>query len=150
MAEPGSSGAAPGRVAVVGGGIAGLSAAWYLSQAGAQVTVYEGSDRLGGLGTFFEWRDTHIERFYHCLLPGDRYLLGVLRDIGLEPEVYWKATRFGYMRDGRLYGLNTAVDVLRFGALPPFDRLRIGLTGLWGSLCSDKGLDDVKTRVQPI
>jgi protoporphyrinogen oxidase len=138
-----ASSASPGRVAVVGGGIAGLSAAWYLTQAGARVTLYEGSDRLGGLGTFFEWRDAHIERFYHCLLPGDRHLLAVLREIGLEPELYWKTTGFGYMRDGRLYGLNTAADVLRFGVLPPLDRLRIGLTGLWGSLRSAEGLDDI-------
>ena len=48
MPEKDASSAGPGRVAVVGGGIAGLSAAWYLASAGARVTLYEGSDRLGG------------------------------------------------------------------------------------------------------
>lgn len=36
------------RVAVVGGGLAGLNAAWRLMQAGVQVALYEGSPRLGG------------------------------------------------------------------------------------------------------
>jgi protoporphyrinogen/coproporphyrinogen III oxidase len=38
------------RVAVIGGGIAGLAAAWELARAEADVavTVYEGSDRVGG------------------------------------------------------------------------------------------------------
>lgn len=36
------------RVAVIGGGFAGLAAAWYLQQCGVSVTVFEASDRLGG------------------------------------------------------------------------------------------------------
>ncbi len=36
------------RVAVVGGGLAGLSASVRLLQAGFAVTLYEASDRLGG------------------------------------------------------------------------------------------------------
>src|SRR4051812_33235223 len=36
------------RIAVVGGGLAGLSAAYRLQQAGYASTVYEGSDRVGG------------------------------------------------------------------------------------------------------
>ena len=37
-----------GRVAVIGGGLAGLQAASILKAHGAQVTVYEANDRLGG------------------------------------------------------------------------------------------------------
>ena len=36
-------------VAVIGGGITGQAAAYRLSQAGAQVTLLEASDRLGGM-----------------------------------------------------------------------------------------------------
>ena len=36
------------RIAVIGAGFAGLAAAWYLSQAGASVTVFEAADRTGG------------------------------------------------------------------------------------------------------
>lgn len=36
------------RIAIVGAGLAGMSAAYRLTKAGHAVTVYEGSDRLGG------------------------------------------------------------------------------------------------------
>jgi len=46
--KPGSAARLRGPVAVVGGGIAGLTAAWRLSQAGAEVHLYEASHRTGG------------------------------------------------------------------------------------------------------
>jgi protoporphyrinogen oxidase len=133
----------PGNVAVIGGGIGGLAAAHYLAAAGARITLYEASDQLGGLGTFFPYRDVHLERHYHCLVPSDRHLLALLRDLGLEEQTYWKETSFGFMRDGRLYELNSPLDLLRFGVLPVIDRLRIGVTGLWGRWRGSRGLDDV-------
>ena len=135
--------AAAYSIAVVGGGIGGLAAAYWLAKAGARVTVYEASDQLGGLGTFFQYRNVSLERFYHCMLPSDRHLLGLLRELGLEDQIYWKETSFGFMRDGQLYGLNTPLELLRFSPLSLVDRIRVGLTGLWGSICSSKGLDDV-------
>ena len=44
-----AAGTAPGRVAVVGSGPAGLAAAQQLNRAGHPVTVFERADRLGGL-----------------------------------------------------------------------------------------------------
>jgi protoporphyrinogen/coproporphyrinogen III oxidase len=37
------------RVLIVGGGISGLSTAWYLAKAGIRATIVERADRLGGL-----------------------------------------------------------------------------------------------------
>lgn len=139
---PGNIGASL-NIAVVGGGIGGLVSAYLLAKAGARVTIYEATDQLGGLGTFFQYRNGYLERFYHCMLPSDRHLLGVLRELGLEDQIYWKETSFGFMRGEQLYGLNTALELLRFSPLSLIDRIRVGLTGLWGSICSSSGLDDV-------
>ena len=38
----------PGHVVVVGGGVVGLSCAWFLGRAGAEVMVLEAGDRVGG------------------------------------------------------------------------------------------------------
>jgi oxygen-dependent protoporphyrinogen oxidase len=39
----------PPRVVIVGGGISGLSTAWYLAKAGIRATIVEQDDRLGGV-----------------------------------------------------------------------------------------------------
>lgn len=36
------------KITIVGAGIAGLNAAWYLQRAGLNSTIYEGADRVGG------------------------------------------------------------------------------------------------------
>ena len=133
----------PSEIAIAGGGISGLASAHALAKAGHRVTLFEASDQLGGLGTFFEYRGHFLEKFYHCMLPTDRHLLNLLSDLQLTQDVYWKRTSFGFMTEGKLYGLNSALELLQFEPLSLPDRLRVGATGLRARLISDKGLDDV-------
>jgi protoporphyrinogen oxidase len=135
----------PKSIAILGGGISGLTCALRLAQAGHRVTLYEGSEQLGGLGTFFEHGGRVFEKFYHCMLPSDGPLLRTLEALGLREEVYWKPTTFAYAHEGRFYPLNTAIDLLKFAPLRFLDRIRVGITGLVGRLVSDQCLDDVTT-----
>ena len=132
-------------IAVLGGGISGLTCALRLAQEGKCVTLIEGSDQLGGLGTFFDHDGRMFEKFYHCMLPSDGPLLRVLETLGIRDDVYWKPTTFAYAHQGRFFPLNTALDLLKFAPLRFLDRIRVGITGLYGRLVSDKGLDDVTT-----
>ncbi len=130
-------------VAVVGGGIAGLAASHYLTAAGRKVFLFESSDQFGGLGTFFSYHDRSFDRFYHCMLPGDEHLNALLTDLKINNRVYWKPANFGYLDSGAVYGLNTPLDLLRFAPLSLIDRFRVGFTGAYGSIVSDRGLDDI-------
>jgi protoporphyrinogen oxidase len=132
-----------GSVAVIGGGIAGLAVAHFLSTLGVKVTLFEGSGEFGGLGSAFEYEGIHLERFYHCMLPSDKALLALLSDLGIAGDVYWKQTSFGVYASDRVYPLNSPMDLLKFHSLPLQDRLRLGLTGLYARQCSADGLDDV-------
>ena len=132
-------------IAVVGAGISGLTCALRLAEQGRQVTLIEGSDQLGGLGTFFEHDGRTFEKFYHCMLPSDGPLLDLLESLGLRDEVYWKKSSFGYADQGTVFPLNQPLDLLRFSPLPFVDRLRVGLTGAWGRVASARGLDDRTT-----
>jgi protoporphyrinogen oxidase len=121
---------APKSVVVIGGGICGLTVAHRLTGAGHRVTLLEGSDQLGGLGTFFRSRDGWVERFYHCVMPSDDDLLGLLDELGLRDAVRWRRTSMGMVVDGRHRPFNTAADVLRFSPLRPVDRIRFGVVSL--------------------
>ena len=135
--SPSSSAPAPDRIAVIGGGISGLTAALRLMKQGKAVTLIEASSQLGGLGTFFEHDGHAFEKFYHCMLPTDGPLLELIEELGLTSEIYWKPTTFGYAFKERIFPLNTPADLLKFGPLPFLDRLRVGFTGLDGRMASD-------------
>ena len=133
------------RVAVCGGGIAGLTTAFRLAAEGLPVTLFEASDRLGGLATWFEHGGHRFERFYHVLLDSDTHLLSLLRDLGLGGALVWRPTGMGFVHRGRLYPFNTPLDLLRFGALPVPDRIRTGLGAVWltRGVRNGAALDDV-------
>lgn len=131
-------------VAVIGGGIAGLTAAYLLATAGRQVTLFEASDRFGGLGTYFTHEGATFDRFYHVIMPTDEHLLGLARQVGLGDDIYWADSTLGFLYDGRLHPLNAAVDLLRFGAVPFIDRVRLGFTAMWiGHVARPRRLDRI-------
>mgnify|MGYP000620833648 CR=1 FL=1 len=133
------------RIAVLGAGISGLTCALRLAEKGHMVTLIEGSDQLGGLGTFFDYEGRTFEKFYHCLLPSDGPLLALLDSLGLLDDVYWKPSSFAYADGTDIFALNTPVDLLKFKPLSLMDRIRVGITGIYGRIASAKGLDDITT-----
>jgi len=76
-----------GAVAVVGGGVAGLSAAYRLKQRGILVVVYEAGDRVGGV-VRTERRDGFIAELGPNSIAGvTPALRGLFADLGLEPSL---------------------------------------------------------------
>ena len=134
----------PSSTAVIGGGISGLASALRLAGPGAPLTLFEGEDFLGGLGTTFPYRGGHLERFYHCILPHDRALVTLIEELGLESELMWRETAMGFMYRRKIYPLNTPMDLLRFEPLSFIERLRMGLMGLQsGRDGRNQSLDDI-------
>jgi protoporphyrinogen oxidase len=69
------------RVAILGGGVAGLSSAWKLAEAGADVRLYEAAPVLGGMAGSMR-RDGYIWDFgphrFHTKNPA---IIGTVRDL---------------------------------------------------------------------
>ena len=115
------------HIAVIGGGITGLTAALRLAQQGHRVTLWERGERLGGQANAFPVEGTAIERFYHHLFQSDREIVSLAEEIGIGDRLLWLPSNVGYFADGRIWPLNGALDLLRLGFLPIHDRIRVGL-----------------------
>ncbi|HSX26424.1 MAG TPA: protoporphyrinogen oxidase [Chlamydiales bacterium] len=108
---------------ILGGGISGLSAAWFLSRRGVRVTLLEKEDRLGGLIQTDSERGMLFERgprtFSEARSPA---LLQLIRDLGLENELLFSKGGKRYLwHQGRLCSLGSFLPLLLFSLLkfPP-------------------------------
>ncbi|MFA9440092.1 hydroxysqualene dehydroxylase HpnE [Uliginosibacterium sp. sgz301328] len=74
------------RVAVVGAGYAGLTAAVELARAGCAVTVFEASRTLGGRARVVEKDGYRIDNGQHILIGAYTETLRMLRSLGVPPR----------------------------------------------------------------
>jgi protoporphyrinogen oxidase len=125
------------HIGILGGGITGLTAAFYLLRAGHRVTVLEGRPQVGGLATYFDFGPFHWDKFYHCILTSDRPLLQLIDDLGLTPEMRWTETKVGFYTGKGLYSMTTTMDFLKFPELSLWEKFRLGLGVLRASRITD-------------
>jgi oxygen-dependent protoporphyrinogen oxidase len=94
-------------IAIVGAGITGLSAAWHLRRAGAEVVLFEASDRAGGVIESVRSGGWLHEVGPNSLLEGQPEIVELIQGLGLGPR--------------RLYGAEEAKNryVVRRGRLEP-------------------------------
>jgi len=119
------------RFGIIGGGIAGLTAAYRLTQAGHDVTIFEASDTLGGLAAGFDLAGHRVERAYHFLYKTDEYILALAEELGISDTLtYHKSSVSTYFGD-KLYPMMSPVDLIKFSPLTFINRIRAGVTVLW-------------------
>lgn len=138
----------PGTVAIVGGGIMGISLGYYLSRAGVKVEIFEASPVLGGLAGPLVLEDgTAVDRFYHAILSSDAHLRALCRELEIDDQLRFRETRMGFFYKGAIHPMNNMVDFLRFPPLGWIDRFRLGLTVLAAQLINDyKRLEGVSVE----
>lgn len=119
------------RALIVGGGVAGLTAAYRLLQQGHDVSLFEAGPELGGLVGTFDVNGEPLEAFYHHIFTSDTHIIDLINELGLGERLVWKDSRVGFFHGGRIWPFVTPLDLLRFGPLPLQDRVRLGLMGLY-------------------
>ncbi len=118
------------RIGVIGGGIAGLTAAYRLAAAGHDVILWERAERIGGQAAAFPLLDTALEYFYHHLFTSDRAIAELIGELGLSERLIWPTSNVGFFQDGKIFPLNGATDLLKLDFIPLIDRIRIGAVTL--------------------
>lgn len=127
--------AAPGiKVAVVGGGWAGLAAAVELAAAGAQVVVFEAAKQLGGRARSVQLQGETLDNGQHLLLGAYRETLRLMTTVGAEPEQRLKRTTL----DLYYPGAGSGGFRLRLPRLPAPLNLAVGLFTMTGASLGEK------------
>src|SRR5690349_7732103 len=75
------------KVIIVGGGISGLSAAWYLSKSGIRPTLIEKDARLGGVIRTDSMHGCTVEGGPDSFLAAKPWAMDLIRELGLADQV---------------------------------------------------------------
>src|SRR3954464_6277988 len=119
------------RVAVLGAGAAGLTAAHRLAKLGHETDVYERWPGLGGQAATLDVGDgLLLERYYHHLFMTDRHIADLYDELGMPDGVEWRPSSVAIWTEGRVHPFTTPGDLLRFSPLPLSARVRMGLAVL--------------------
>lgn len=127
---------AGGRVVVVGGGLAGITAALRCADAGRAVTLLESRRQLGGLTHSFRRGDLEVDNGQHVFLRCCTSYVDLLRRLGVADKVFLQPRLDIEVRSPRLAEparlrrntlpapLHLADSVLRYRPLALAERLR--------------------------
>jgi hydroxysqualene dehydroxylase len=124
------------RVAVVGGGLAGITAALRCADGGAEVTLYEAKPRLGGLTYSMRRGELEVDNGQHVFLRCCTSYRSLLDRLGVADQVHlqerldipvastWDIRRARLRRTGLPAPAHLSGSLLRYRLLGPAQRLR--------------------------
>lgn len=114
------------KIAIIGAGFTGLSAAYQLVKDKHEVVVFEKEDSPGGLAGGFKkagWQ-WPLEKYYHHFFTNDKHILNLAKEI--KQEIINKRPKTSIYFDHSIYQLDSPLDLLKFNKLNLFERFRMG------------------------
>ena len=115
------------KVGIIGGGAAGLAAAYELTKEGHYAEVFERAPFLGGQASTFPVGDGQLEKGYHHLFVSDVDIVELIHELGLGDKLAWLESKVGLFHGGKIWSFGTPMDLLRFKPLSLPQRIRVGL-----------------------
>ncbi|HKJ60097.1 MAG TPA: FAD-dependent oxidoreductase, partial [Halobacteriales archaeon] len=129
-------------IGIVGGGLAGLGAAYRLQRDGHDVRVFEAGDEPGGLAASYETAGDPIEVFYHHLSASEQTIVELAEELGVGDvdgrgpsgsqtasggAVEWRVGENGYYVDGVVHPMDTPWEIAAYPHLSLYDKFRLGM-----------------------
>lgn len=134
-------------VAVVGGGVSGLGAAWKLAAAGKSVLVLEAGETIGGLARTAREDGYCLDVGPHSFFSHDADVVRRVLDLFEEPLTPTRRTVKFLFRDRYLDYPLTAQSVLT--QMGPLAGLRAGISYIWGKLLPHRS-DTIGTEQETV
>ncbi len=115
------------KTIIIGGGLAGLAAAYRLAGKD-EIIIIEKENELGGMASSYNIAHPdsgvyHIEKYYHHIFASDRELISLIEELGLGSRLEWLRGTTGYFFNGKIFPMNTPLEILRALPLPDVFRL---------------------------
>jgi len=113
------------KIAIIGAGFTGLTAAYELVKNKHEVTIFEKASAPGGLALGFkkkEW-DWTLEEYYHHWFTNDHAVLQLAKEIGYDVSIVRPKT-CSYIQE-HIYQLDSPLTFLTFPKLPLSQRIRM-------------------------
>lgn len=114
------------KIAVIGGGITGLTAAYLLAKKNHQLAVFEKEPKLGGLVSSFKEENWSwsLERFYHHFFSSDKEVLGLLEKLEIKNKLFFKTPKTSVFVDNQIFPFDSLQTILAFPKLTIGDKIR--------------------------
>jgi len=125
------------KTIILGGGITGLVLGYKLGN----VLILEKEKEVGGLLSSYSVDGFFIEKYYHHFFVRDKTLLSLLKELGLGDKILWLPAKTGYFIEGKIYPLNTPIEILKFPPLSLLDKLRLAFFTLRAKFEDKEKLD---------
>jgi len=122
------------KIAIIGAGYAGLSAAYDLRGAGHDIEILDSSHQPGGLASGFKephW-DWSVENYYHHWFASDHHMLGLIEALGLSHKVIFPRPFTVLSHQDKWYPFDSIPQALLFPGLGwGLNKIRFGLVGVY-------------------
>lgn len=114
-------------VAVIGGGVTGLTAAYRLSKEKLKVLVLEKEKELGGALRSYKINNYYIEESYHHIFEDSFDFINLLKELDIDTRLIWKQPTTTFLYRNRLFKLSSAFDLLKPSFLSLLDKFNLGI-----------------------
>lgn len=116
------------KIAVLGGGLTGLTVSYYLSKKNYQVTLFEKEKILGGLASGFKKENWswYLEKAIHHIFSNDWEIRSLASEIGYQ-RIFFRQPITASFDNFRIFPVDSPQDWLRLPDLSLTEKLRSGL-----------------------